>query len=111
VPGDFCGGSCDFSDPFLVLGAEKHDAGAAYPSFSGYLDELRISRVVRYEASFAPPDSPFVTDADTLALYHFDEGEGLSALDTSAAPGGPSHGELRVGGSPEGPIWSTNTPW
>lgn len=30
------------SDPFLVLGAEKHDAGGEYPSFNGGLDELRI---------------------------------------------------------------------
>src|SRR5690606_27265927 len=31
------------SDPFLVLGAEKHDAGAAYPSYRGWLDELRVT--------------------------------------------------------------------
>jgi hypothetical protein len=28
----------------IVLGAEKHDAGAAYPSFSGFLDEVRVWR-------------------------------------------------------------------
>ena len=28
--------------PYLVLGAEKHDAGPSYPSFFGFLDELRI---------------------------------------------------------------------
>jgi len=38
-PGPYCGGSpCVNSDPFLVLGAEKHDAGPAYPAFSGWLD-------------------------------------------------------------------------
>src|SRR3972149_1239090 len=26
------------NDPFLVLGAEKHDAGSAYPSFNGLID-------------------------------------------------------------------------
>jgi hypothetical protein len=111
VPGDFCGGPCDFSDPFLVLGAEKHDAGPAYPSFSGYVDELRISRVLRYDGPFTPPTAPFVDDPETVGLYHFDEGEGLQALDSSSTPGGPTHGELRVGGSPEGPLWSTSTPW
>ena len=37
VPGNFCGGPCTNSDPFLVLGAEKHDAGAAFPSYEGLL--------------------------------------------------------------------------
>ncbi len=31
------------NDQFLVLAAEKHDAGPAFPSFSGWLDELRVS--------------------------------------------------------------------
>ncbi|MBL8056728.1 MAG: LamG domain-containing protein, partial [Anaerolineales bacterium] len=39
VPGDFCGGPCVNSDPYLVLAAEKHDAGGQFPSFSGWLDE------------------------------------------------------------------------
>lgn len=99
------------SDPFLVLGAEKHDAGSAYPSFHGYLDELRISRVVRYTHDFIPPSNPFEPDEHTVGLYHFDEGSGTVAHDSSEATGGPSHGELRVGGSPAGPAWSTETPF
>lgn len=31
-----------YSDPFLVLGAEKHDVGPAYPSYNGFLDEFRV---------------------------------------------------------------------
>ena len=27
-------------DPFLVIGAEKHDAGAAFPSYHGWIDEV-----------------------------------------------------------------------
>ncbi len=38
VPGDFCGGPCVDSDPFLVLAAEKHDAGPDYPSFAGDIE-------------------------------------------------------------------------
>ena len=37
-----------------MLGAEKHDAGAEFPSFSGWLDELRISNNVRYGGAFTP---------------------------------------------------------
>jgi hypothetical protein len=111
VPGDYCGGPCTWSDPFIVLGAEKHDAGPAYPSFSGWIDELRISRVLRYTSGFTPPVAPFTTDGFTVGLYHFDEQAGTTAHDTSGAPGGPSHGVLRVGGTPQGPEWSTETPF
>ncbi len=99
------------ADPFLVIGAEKHDAGPEYPSFRGWIDEVRISRIVRYRDSFAPPAAPFISDVDTVALYHFDEGSGTMVYDTSDAPGGPSHGMLRIGGSPAGPEWSDDTPW
>lgn len=109
VPGNFCGGPCINSDPFLVLGAEKHDAGSAYPSFSGWLDELRISSVLRYAANFTPPAGPFVADLQTAALYHFDEGAG--DVITDSALGGASPGVRRYGGSPAGPEWSPDTPF
>jgi hypothetical protein len=111
VPGNFCGGPCTNSDPFLVIGAEKHDAGPQYPSFSGWVDELRISNVLRYSGSYVPQGFPFTPDAQTAALYHFDEGGGDLVNDSSAAPGGPSHGERRYGGSPPGPLWSAGTPF
>lgn len=110
-PGDHCDGPCLASDPFLVLGAEKHDAGAVYPSFSGYMDELRLSTVLRYDGPFTLPAAPFAPDADTAALYHFDEGEGGVLGDSAGAPGGPSDGVLRVGGDPAGPEWSEVTPF
>jgi hypothetical protein len=43
------------NDPFIVLGAEKHDYdNTQYPSYSGYLNELRISNIVRYTSSYIP---------------------------------------------------------
>lgn len=111
TPGDYCGGPCTNSDPFLVIAAEKHDAGSAYPSFSGWFDELRLSTILRYSGNFAPPGAPFVADGATAALYHFDEGTGTVATDTSGAAGGPSDGEIRLGGNPVGPEWSTDTPF
>ena len=102
-------------DPTLVLGAEKHDAGAEYPSFSGWLDELRLSTSARYSAAFVPPSSPFVTDGATAALYHFDEGPAGACqgtvLDVSGAAGGPSHGACAYGGSPAGPVFTTDQPF
>jgi hypothetical protein len=98
------------SDPFLVIGAEKHDAGPSYPSFSGWLDELRLSTTRRYTANFAVPAGPFEADGATAALYHLDEGTGTGIADSSAAAGGPSPGIIRYGGAPAGPEWSTDTP-
>jgi hypothetical protein len=99
------------ADPFLVIGAEKHDAGPEYPSFRGWLDDVRISRIIRYHGAFTPPTAPFTPDADTVALYHFNEGAGTTVRDSSGAPGGPSDGTLRIGGSPASPAWSEDTPW
>ncbi len=101
------------SDPFLVLGAEKHDAGAAYPSFNGWLDELRISTTLRYTAGFTPPQAPFVSDSFTAGLYHFDEAIGKpctgSVLDAS---GNGAAGTCQYGGSaPAGPLYSADTPF
>jgi Concanavalin A-like lectin/glucanases superfamily len=105
IPGDYCGGPCTNSDPYLVIGAEKHDAGSQYPSFSGWIDEVRLSTTIRYHANFTRPSAPFPTDPQTVALYHFDEGDGDLVQDTSGAPGGPSHGVRRFGGNPPGPEW------
>jgi hypothetical protein len=94
-------------DPYLAIGAEKHDAGPAYPSFSGWIDELRVSTGVRYASPFARPIVPPAVDAATLALYRLDEGVGDFVGDAA----GPSHGQRRFGGNPAGPQWTTDTPF
>ena len=103
------------ADAYLVLGAEKHDAGAAYPSFRGWLDEVRLSTTARYTAAFAPPVAPFVADSFTAALYHFDEGPAGACtgavIDEAGATGGPSSGACVYGGSPAGPNYVTDTPF
>jgi hypothetical protein len=96
------------SDPYLVFGAEKHDIGSAYPSYSGLLDDIRISNVVRYTGAFTRPAAPHVVDGSTVALYRFDEGSGTTITD---AAGGGSPGERRFGGSPAGPVYVTDTPF
>jgi len=104
------------SDPYLVIGAEKHDVGAAYPAFKGWLDEVRISNVIRYTANFARPAFAFSPDANTVALYHFNEGPvGActgTVLDLSNATGGPSNGTCNYGGgAPAGPVYTTDIPF
>ncbi len=58
--------------------------------FAGKIDEVRISRAARYSSEFKPLRR-FEPDADTLALYHFDEGQGDVLKDSS---GKGHHGKI-----------------
>jgi len=60
---------------------EAADAIAEY--FNGLIDEVRISNVARYTASFAPSTVNFAPDANTVALYHLDESSGQTLVDSS----------------------------
>ncbi|MBM3121337.1 MAG: hypothetical protein FJZ97_04015 [Chloroflexi bacterium] len=116
VPLSLCGPGgnqpCTASDPYLVIGAEKHDVNPSlYPPFRGWVDELRVSNIVRYTADFARPTAIFPVDLNTIAMLRFDENAGTVAYDTSGAAAGPSNGLLRIGGSPAGPEWSFDVPF
>jgi hypothetical protein len=58
--------------PLYVIGARTNGGG----EIEAVIDELRISDVARYRSDFAPPSAPFVLDASTVMLFHFDEGSG-----------------------------------
>jgi hypothetical protein len=94
-------------DPYLVIGARKSDQGLA---FSGWIDEMRISNLIRYVEPFEPPIEPFISDANTVALYHFDTGYGNLIRDLSGAASGPSDGTRIYGGDPKnGPEWEVSS--
>jgi len=94
-------------DPYLVIGARKLDQGLA---FSGWIDEIRVSNLIRYTEPFERPDEPFIPNANTLALYHFDTGHGNLIQDLSGATGGPSNGIRIYGGDPKnGPEWEVSS--
>jgi hypothetical protein len=80
-----------------------------YPFFSGALDEVRISKVVRYAEDFTAPPGPFTPDADTIGLWHFDEGAGQVAADVSASA---NQGRLGNSSDPDGadPTWVQGWP-
>ncbi|MEJ2550273.1 MAG: SpoIID/LytB domain-containing protein [Anaerolineales bacterium] len=97
------------NDPYLVIGAEKFDQSTRL-DFDGWLDEMRFSSVVRYTENFTPPNAPYTTDADTVIIFHFDEGEGDDVHDFSEHPDGPSDALRYLGDRPAGPQWSIDSP-
>jgi len=101
------------NDPFLVLGAEKHDVGPSYPSYSGWLDEFRLSTVVRYHSRFTPPRSEFRPDANTALLFHFNRAvpSGTTCTTSVRDAAGTQNGACRHGGPDMGPKFANTSPF
>lgn len=91
---------------YLVVAAEKHDAGAAYPSFAGFVDELRAWSTARGAAQIAATWRRVVNPASPglVGAYRFEEGAGTTVVSSSlaAAPAG-----TLVAGSPGNGEWVT----
>jgi len=80
----------DSPDTFKV--GRRTRGGDTHSIFTGLVDEVRISKVVRYtEAGYPLPKSAFLPDGDTVALYHFDEAVNGVVNDAS---GFANHGTL-----------------
>ncbi|QXC61078.1 LamG domain-containing protein [Aquihabitans sp. G128] len=56
------------------------------------VDELRLSSVLRWDATFTPAHAAYRSDASTLALWHFDRFAERKTLDSS-----PHGNDLNVG--------------
>ena len=71
------------------IGSSKHDH--FWGAFAGYIDEVRISRVARYDVKKEgiTPRGAFKNDAQTVALWHFDEPGGTRKF--LAASGNAHH--------------------
>ena len=70
---------------FLLGNNRAGDGG-----FLGRMHEVRVSKIARYDKDFTPVKR-FEPDPDTIALYHFDEGEGDILKDSS---GNGHHGVI-----------------
>jgi hypothetical protein len=70
--------------PFPLTGRDPYVLKEALSSITigcpeGSVDELRISKLARYKEDFEPSKQPFIADAYTAALFHFDgDANGLS---------------------------------
>ncbi len=69
------------------IGSKHHDH--FWGAFAGYMDEVRISRVARYDVTKADftPRGAFEKDAETVALWHFDEPGGAGEFSDSSGNG------------------------
>lgn len=73
-------------EDFFQLVSSKHQWQSSDEntdhSFHGWIDEVRVSQGAKYSADFTP-QRRLAQEPDTLALYHFDEGQGTVLKDTS----------------------------
>ena len=88
-----------FVDSDLVLEIGSRTNNDFY--FDGEIYEVRVSSAARYTDNFTPAIG-FLADADTLALYHLDEGTGAVAGD---AADGANDGAIAGGAA-----WTTTCP-
>jgi hypothetical protein len=84
----------DAPDQPVHIGAASYADGF---HFLGAIDEVRISRVARYFSAFAPSPTPFVPDADTVALWHLDEADGQTVADATSLHPGSLGGDSQPG--------------
>ena len=78
--------------------------------YDGLIAEVRISNIVRYTTAFTLPDALFAVDADTVALWHLDEGEGQEVDDASGNGWDGVLGTTTATQSSD-PDWSTDSPF
>ena len=74
--------SGNYEEPLQAVDMPKGRPRNLGSGFQGVIDEVRISKVARYEKDFTPAKR-FETDEDTVALYHCDEGRGDVLEDSS----------------------------
>ena len=69
----------------ITSGAPTYIGAANGPAsfFTGQIDEIRASNLARYSATFTPQKTEFITDANTVGLWHFDEPYGQYFADVS----------------------------
>jgi len=87
--------------PFCIGVRADTTPDAPNHEVKGTIDEVRLSNNIRYSTGFSLETSPFVTDFNTIGLWHFDESVGTTAFDAS---GNDNHGTI-VNANWAGPTW------
>lgn len=69
--------------PFTMrIGCSPHPVTECHDMFRGRIDEVRLSKAALYSEDYDASDQ-LTADESTVALYHFDEGEGVTVKDAS----------------------------
>ncbi len=94
------------------IGVERYWATHAFSTpdrqfLNGVIDEVQISKVVRYTGTFVPLTN-FQPDSNTLALWHFNEGTGQTTADASSNGITATLGASNTNGSDD-PAWVTGS--
>jgi hypothetical protein len=92
-------GSIETSSRPLYLGSVEGNGDI----FDGFIDEVRVSDVARWRESYTVTPQPFTPDANTMGLWHLDEGSGTTTADASGKGG--------TGSLVNGVAWSTDSPF
>lgn len=95
------------SDPYLVIGCEKHDYDSTVLGYEGLLTGLRFSHHVRYTGNFTVAPAKPAADSHTVALYLFESWDGENFYDELNL----SPGIVKTGSTPFAPYPSLDAPW
>lgn len=60
-----------YNDGLMYIGSWNDGSS----SWSGHIDEFRVSNTARYTANFTAPGAPFVNDSNTLLLLHMNQAD------------------------------------
>lgn len=71
----------DANTDTLFLGRSRANSPLYFP---GQIDEVRLSSIARYSSHYTKPTGPYPLDNQVLALYHFEDNSGTSAVDASS---------------------------
>lgn len=78
--GTLSGGTTGNAGQIPMIGSQ----GGSGRAFGGIISELRISNIVRHTTNYTPETYPLTADANTIGLYHTNEGSGTTTADSSS---------------------------
>lgn len=88
-PGSFTANTfCSSSTQQFTIGGFYNSSSS---TFSGKIDEVRVSDSMRYNSDFIPPEV-FASDAGTKGLWHFGEAAGSASFIDSSGNGNTLRG-------------------
>ncbi len=84
----------------LMIGSDPDAKSAPSRSFTGWIDEVRVSKIARYTADFQPARR-FEPDAETVLLYHGDRmANGLVPDHSASHAHAPAVGKVEIAPAP-----------